>query len=428
MSANPAPDFTGSGLTRVAPPDAGLPACYEAVDVYTCDRPLSALVEVARTLSELERQYGARPTTVFTRIEDRSGTRVLGHPYPRAVLLAALDADEGAHLAEMSARLAGAPHQVRCEPGDTALAASGTPLGLVELNGFDDLPVLQHRPGDGGRYVTAGIGVTTRPDGSGVNLGFYCVQVVSSRRARIFLDPRTDAHRNLQEWTAEGRSMPLSVFLGANPVYAVVAASRLPAEGNDYQIASRLLRGEVTVTGSPPVPADATHVLSGLVRCERETEGPFGEFKGYYVEQREGFVLDITGVAARPGAPWPSIVAGAESGLTLMSFQNEYLMYAHLTGLGLPVRSVRYSIKARGEFVVSIETDAPDLELVREAMRFDVRCKLVLCGPDLSNVSQALATYGFVSHCEPYYRKGRIEGERLGLALTIPPTGRPVEY
>lgn len=429
MSRRGAGAFAGSGLTRVAPAEAGLPACYGAVDVYTCDRPLSAEVDVARTLAELEQQYGARPTTVFTRITDRPGTQVLGHPYPRAVLLAALGTDEGSRLEEMSARLAAAPHPVLPVPTGTAPAAGGTtPPGRVELGGLDDLPVLQHRPGDGGRYVTAGIGVTTRPDGSDANLGFYCVQVVSSRRARIFLDPRTDAHRNLMAWGAAGTPMPLSVFLGADPVYAVVAASRLPAEGNDYQIASRLLRGEVTVSGTPPVPADATHVLTGLVRCERETEGPFGEFKGYYVEQRQGFVLDITGVTARPGAPWPSIVAGAESGLTLMSFQNEYLMYAHLSGLGLPVRSVRYSLEARGEFVVSIETDAPSLELVREAMRFDVRCKLFLCGPDLSSIGQALATHGFVSHREPYHRKGRIEGERLGLALVIPPAGRPVEY
>ncbi|MFF0591402.1 UbiD family decarboxylase [Streptomyces sp. NPDC003781] len=379
---------------------------------------------MARTLSELERRHGARPTTVFTRLVDRPGTCVLGHPYPRAVLLAALGVDDGPHLAEMAARLSGAPHPVLPGSGH----ADGPARDLTTLQSLDDLPVLQHRPGDGGRYVTAGIGVTTRPDGSGVNLGFYCVQVVSARRARIFLDPRTDAHRNLKEWAAGGRPMPLSVFLGADPVHAVVAASRLPAEGDDYQIASRLLRREVTVHGAPPVPADATHVLTGLVRDEREREGPFGEFKGYYVEQREGFVLDITDVAARPGAPWPSIVAGAESGLTLMSFQNEYLMYAHLTGLGVPVRSVRYSVEARGEFVVSIETGAPDLEVVREAMRFDVRCKLVLCGPDLGHVGQALATYGFVSHREPYYRKGRVEGERLGLALVVPPTGRPVEY
>ena len=111
-----------------------------------------------------------------------------------------------------------------------------------------------------------------------------------------------------------------------------------------------------------------------------------------------------------------------------MSFQNEYLMYAHLRGLGYPIRSVRYSIKARGEFVAYIETDGPSQELVREAMAFDVRSKVIIAGPDLANPGQALATYGFTTQAEPYYRKGKVEGERIGLALVIPPDGWPTEY
>ncbi|BAU81176.1 3-polyprenyl-4-hydroxybenzoate decarboxylase [Streptomyces laurentii] len=422
------PALADSGLVPVDPAEVGLPPYYAATGLYRYDRPVGTVIEAARTLAGLEHRLGTRPTTVFTHLTDRPGSRVLGHPYPRSVLLAALGTAEGAHLPELAARLSGEPFRVRADAAPEAAAGTTGAPARRELDGLHALPVLQHRPGDGGRYVTAGIGVTTRPDGSAVNLGFYCVQVVSAYRARIFLDPRTDAHRNLLEWRAVGRPMPISVFLGADPSYAVVAATRLPATGDDYQIASRLLRADVRVGGSPPVPADATHVLTGLVGHANETEGPFGEFKGYYVEERQGNVLDITGVAARPGAPFPSIVAGAESGLTLMSFQNEYLLYAHLRVQGHPVTDVRYSVRARGEFVALIETERPSLELVCEAMKFDVRSKLVICGPELGDVPQALATYGFITHHEPYYRKGRIEGERIGLALVIPPVGRPVEY
>ncbi|MEU7244048.1 UbiD family decarboxylase [Streptomyces sparsogenes] len=416
----PGPAGGGGLVPAGSAAELSLPACYDAVDLYTCDTPLSSRVEVARTLAEFEKALGRRPTTVFTRVVECPGGRVLGHPYPREVLLAALGTTEEKRLEEMSDRLAGPAHPLVETPGGGRREELGGLLG--------DLPVLQHRPGDAGPYITAGVGVTTRPDGSGVNLGFYRIQVVAPDEVRIFLDPRTDGHRNLRAWLETGRPMPISVFLGADPALCVVAASRLPAEGDDYQIASRLLGRPVGLGGSPPVPEDATHVIEGQVLARDAVEGPFGEFKGYYAEARRSNVMTVSRVAAVPGAPFPTIVAGSTSGLTLMSFQNEYLMYAHLRGRGHPVRSVRYSLKARGEFVAYIESDEPSQELVTEAMAFDVRAKVIICGPDLSNPGQALATYGFTTRTEPYYRKGRVEGERVGLALVIPPEGRPTEY
>ncbi|NUP44550.1 MAG: UbiD family decarboxylase [Streptomyces sp.] len=421
MTAGGPRGLPGRGLVPVdSAAELSLPACYDAVDLYTCDAPLSSRVEVARTLAEFEQALGTRPTTVFTGVVERPGGRVLGHPYPRAVLLAALGTTEEKRLAEMSDRLAGPAHPLRAAQGG----------GLREELGdlLYALPILQHRPGDAGPYITAGVGVTTRPDGSGVNLGFYRIQVVAPDEVRIFLDPRTDGHRNLLAWLETGQPMPISVFLGADPAICVVAASRLPAEGDDYEIASRLLGRPLGLGGSPPVPDDATHVIEGHVLARDEVEGPFGEFKGYYAEARRSNVMTVGKVTALPGAPFPTIVAGATSGLTLMSFQNEYLMYAHLRGQGHHVRSVRYSLKARGEFVAYIESDEPSQELVTEAMAFDVRSKVIICGPDLSNPGQALATYGFTTWTEPYRRKGKVEGERVGLALVIPPEGRPTEY
>ncbi|ABD11126.1 3-polyprenyl-4-hydroxybenzoate decarboxylase-like protein [Frankia casuarinae] len=418
-----------STLDHLAPidlPQFGLGPHYAATKVRMCAEPLSTDVEVMRRLAEFERLLGRRPTTLFTQLTDRPGTVLLGHPYPRAVLLAALGTDEGHWLDEVAARLA----------GPAPAPAAGARPALTELPGLSALPIIRHRPGDVGRYVTAGVGVTTRPDRDGVNLGIYRIQVVGEHEARIFLDPRTDGHANLGAWTDVGEPMPISVFLGADPVHMMVAASRLPARDgaaldnveDDYRVAGMLLGRAVRTHGSPPVPESATHVLHATVRPELAREGPFGEFKGYYAEERMSNVLDVWEVLAAPGAPMPTILAGGESGLTLMSMQNEYLMYAHLTEIGVPVRTVHYPLPARGEFLALVETDEPTREVLAEAMRFDVRSKVVVCGPDLKSIWQALATHGFSSRVEPYLRKGRVEGERLGLLLDIPPTGRPVEY
>lgn len=398
--------------------DLGLPAYYAATGLFRGTEPVSTDVELARRLAEIESDLGYRPTVAFTELSDHPGLTVLGNPYPRSVLLAALGTEEERVLTDMAGRLGGgSPGWTRVDP----------PAGW-EPAALDRLPVVRHRPGDVGPYITAGIVVTTRPDGTGLNLGVYRIQLVGGGEARIFMDPRTDGYRNLGAWLAVGEPMPISVFLGAEPPYALVAASRLPAEGDDYDIAARLLGARVEVAGDPPVPVSATHVLTGRVFGRTAPEGPFGEFKGYYVDARMSNVLEFDEVLVRPGCPYPTIVAGAESGLTLMRLQNEYLMYAHLTGRGFAVRSVRYPLSARGEFLALIETAEPSAELLAEAMDFDVRSKVTICGPRLRSVWQEVATYGFTTSVAPYYRKGQVHGQRIGLVLDEPPTGRPVEY
>lgn len=401
--------------------DLGLAPCYDAVDLFTYDEAISTKVQLTRRLADIERELGARPTVVFTRLADHPGKRVLANPYPRPVLLSSLGISDDDWLGELRRRLSGPARGWSREQAEADWAEAG---------GWGDIPVVWHRPGDAGPYVTAGIGVTAGADGSGLNLGFYRVQVCGPNDARIFMDPRTDAYRNLQTWLSRGLPMPVSIFLGASPALALIAASRLPAEGDDYDVASRLMQTTVGVTGEPPVPVSATHVISGHVLARTAPEGPFGEFKGYYVEARKSNVLELGTLRVRAGAPLPTILPGAESGLTLMSMQNEYLMYSHLKDLGYPVRSVRYPLTARGEFLTLIESDSPSRDLLAAAMAFDVRTKVVICGHRLEqdSVWQSLSVHGLAMMTEPYYRKGKVEGQRIGVVLEIPPTGRPVEY
>ena len=398
--------------------EAGLPPCYDAVPLWAHDAPISADVEIARWMADDERRGGRRRTVVFRSIREHPGSAVLCNPYPRLVMLAAMGTSPETWQAETARRLAG--------PAPGAVGAGAEWSELAE--GLDALPALRHRPGDAGRYVTAGVGVTRDPESGRVNLGVYRIQVAGPFRARVFFDPRTDAHRNWERSLAAGRPLPLAVFLGADPVHLLVAASRLPAEGDDYLTSSRLLGRAVSLSGEPPVPADAHYVVFGEVTGRLETEGPFAEFKGYYVDARQSPVFEVHQVVRAPRAVYPTIVTGAESGLTLMALQNEYLMYAHLAAEGFPVRGVRYLLDARAEFVTLIECDEPSQALVRSAMTFDVRTKVVLCGPQLDQPWQALATFGFRVHAEPWRRKGRVEGERIGIVLDLPPEGRAVEF
>jgi 2,5-furandicarboxylate decarboxylase 1 len=393
-----------------------LPDYYKSVRVHVHNEPISPEVELTRWLAEREQRLGARPVTLFRNVIGHPGAAVLGNPCPKPVLLAAMGIAEDDWLPALGQRLT-AP-----------TPAPGTqPVRWRELAGLHELPVPQHRPGDAGRYITAGVTITCSVDGE-LNLGVYRIQVVGPDQARVFFDPRTDAHRIWRQHIDAGRTLPVTVFIGADPVYLLAGASRLPVSGSDFDVAAKL-RGSATVLDEEfGVPADTQYVVQGEVGADLATEGPFAEFKGYYVPARQSPVMAITRVVSAQRPFYPTIVTGNESGLTLMSLQNEYLMYAHLTGAGFPVERVWYPHSARAEFLAVITSSEPSRDLLRTAMEFDQRAKVVVCGRDPDDVWQTVASHGFTAETAVYHRKGEEYGHRIGLLFDREAQGTPVEF
>ncbi len=402
-----------------APRPDDLPAYYRSVLVHVDDQPVSLEVELTRRLAEEERRANRRPVTLFRNISGHPGTAVLGNPCPLPVLLASMGIESRDWLPALAKRLTAPVTPTRSEPARWR-----------ELAGLHELPVPWHRPGDAGPYITAGVTITQSLDGD-LNLGIYRIQVAGPAKARIFFDPRTDAHRNWRAHVNAGRTLPFTVFIGADPIYLLTGASRLPVSGSDFEVAARL-RGSVTVLDDVlGVPVDSQYVIQGEVGAQLETEGPFAEFKGYYMPARQSPVATIKRVMAARRPFYPTIVTGNESGLTLASLQNEYLMYAHLIAAGFPVERVSYPHAARGEFLAVIRSPRPGKELLRAAMEFDRRAKIVVCGEDPGNpdeIWQTIASHGFTAVTDVYHRKGMEYGNRIGLLFDRSPEGLPVEF
>jgi len=194
-------------------------------------------------------------------------------------------------------------------------------------------------------------------------------------------------------------------------------------------VAARLAGRPLELTGDPPVPVDASIVIRGHVTEELAPEGPFGEFKVYYVEARPAPVLHVDEVLVGPEPIVPTIVAGRETGLSLTATQNEYLLYAHLRASGFAVDRVRCPLDAFGEFLTLVETPEPSMAIVEAVMERDPRTKVVIAGRDMNDVWRTLSTEPFRVRALPYHRKGKVEGERLGLVVEASTEERrPVEY
>ena len=141
---------------------------------------------------------------------------------------------------------------------------------------------------DGGRYLgTGSFDVTRDPDEGWVNLGTYRVMVHDKKRLGFYISPGKHGRQHRDKWFARKERMPLAFCAGGDPLLFLAACTEIPYGTTEYDWAGgvrgtpyRVVTGPVT---GLPIPADAEIVMEGWVDPdEREIEGPFGEWTGYY--------------------------------------------------------------------------------------------------------------------------------------------------
>lgn len=158
----------------------------------------------------------------------------------------------------------------------------------VDLN---CLPIPTWIPGkEPGPYITGGISVT-KDSKSGIrNLGLYRHQLKGKDKLGIQFDT-IDKHAAIHflDMEREGKSTPIAIFMGCDPVLYFASQARAPFGFDEYSIAGGL-RGEPVKlvkceTVDLEVPAAAEIVIEGEIQPNlRESEGPFGEYTGFMSE------------------------------------------------------------------------------------------------------------------------------------------------
>jgi UbiD family decarboxylase len=113
--------------------------------------------------------------------------------------------------------------------------------------------------------------------------------------------------RNIYRAAVErGERLPLSIVVGSHPIDYFAATMRIP--GDEIGLLSSLrdapLATVKSVTNDIRVPADAEYVIEGYLGSEGyvESEGPFGEFLGYYGGVKTNPVFHVTAITHRRDA------------------------------------------------------------------------------------------------------------------------------
>lgn len=173
----------------------------------------------------------------------------------------------------------------------------------IDLN---QLPIPRHWPLDGGRYAgTADAVITRDPDSGYLNVGTYRMMIQGKSQTGLYLSPGKDARLHITRAWQQGKSVQVAAAWGIDPLFMLVGSQTFAKNVSEYEFAGGIKGQAIPVvrgtTTDLLLPANAELVVEGVIRPNSvKSEGPFGEFPGYYGRPEAGCPLvDITAVHYR---------------------------------------------------------------------------------------------------------------------------------
>lgn len=179
-----------------------------------------------------------------------------------------------------------------------------------------NLPILKCWPLDGGRFLTLPCVVTRDPDTGERNLGMYRIQIYDDKTTGMHWQLQKVAARHGRRYYETGTRMPVSIFLGGDPMFPFAATAPLPDGLDEFLLAGYLRKKSVELvkceTNDLEVPANADFVIEGYIDPQEplRMEGPFGDHTGYYTLPEPYPVFHITAITHRKDAVYPATIVG----------------------------------------------------------------------------------------------------------------------
>jgi 4-hydroxybenzoate decarboxylase len=180
------------------------------------------------------------------------------------------------------------------------------------------MPLFRLNRGDGGFYIDKACVVSRDPDDwdndDVENVGVYRLMVKGPNRIGIQTVPQHDISIQLAHAEARGEDLPVAIAVGNEPIITLMAATPLLYNQLEYKMAA-VMQGQpyrvVKTAKGLDVPYGSEYVLEGRILArQREMEGPFGEFPGYYSGGHRYPVIEIDRVSHRKNPIFDAVYVG----------------------------------------------------------------------------------------------------------------------
>ena len=310
-------------------------------EVQVVTQEVDPAFEITAIVVKLEREAKRRPVLLFEKVK---GTR-----FP---VLTNLHASRS--------RLAAA---MRCAPDQmlrTYLAAmdkpippkvvAGGPVKDVILTGeqidLHDLPQIIHHEGDAGVYLTSAISFAKDPAGETWNCAYNRLMIKGRDTTSIHLTLGKHLWEFQRIAEARGEALPVAFAIGVHPAIALGSLAIGSIDEDERAIMGALLGEPLELvkceTSGVLVPAHAEMVIEAeILPGARTPEGPFGEFTGYSLGQRDREVVKVKAITHRAGAWFQDITVAHLDHLLLSTIPMEANLYRAVRAMIPSVTAVR---------------------------------------------------------------------------------------
>jgi 2,5-furandicarboxylate decarboxylase 1 len=371
-------------------------------ELVTISRELDPAYEITALVVKLEREARRRPVLICERVKGTTFPVLTNLHASRSRLALAMGcAPEEMLRTYLSAMEKPIPPKiVTTGPVKDVILTGGT-LNLLEL------PQLRHHEGDAGAYVTAAISFAKDPTAETWNCAYNRLMLKDRDTTSIHLT----AGKHLWEFQriaeSRGEPLPVAFAIGVHPAIALGALAIGSIDEDERAIMGALLREPLELvkceTSDVLVPAHAELVIEAeILPAARTAEGPFGEFTGYSLGERQREIVKVKAITHRAGAWFQDVSVAHLDHLLLSTIPMEANLYRAVRAMVPSVKAVRVP----GPFTCYVSIEQRLLGQAKNAilavLGADLYMKrVVVVDHDVDVFDDRQMTWAIATRCQP---------------------------
>jgi UbiD family decarboxylase len=371
-------------------------------DFQIVSRAIDPAYEITALVAKLEKEGRRRPVLLLENVKGSSFPVLTNLHASRSRLAAAIHAAPDRML-ETYLRAMERPVAPR-------VVATGPVKEVVWRGGDVDLsalPQIVHHERDAGPYVTAAISFARDPAGETWNCAYNRLMLQGRDRTSIHLTLGKHLWEFHKIAEARGESLPVAFAIGVHPAIALGALAIGSIDEDERAIMGALLGEPLELvkceTSDVLVPAHAELVLEGeILPAARVAEGPFGEFTGYSLGERQREIVRYTAITHRRDAMFQDITVAHLDHMLLSTIPMEANLYRAVRAMVPSVKAVR--VPSPFTCYVSIEQRLPGQgkNAIMAVLGADLYMKrVVVVDHDVDVFDDRQVNWALATRCQP---------------------------